>query len=162
MTFSVSQFPRGLLSLLNIQSGGRAPNQLAEIINPTIDVSELYLAQGMIQTAQGTPGAPSAGNNPLVTIPPNEIWKVYQFSASLGLGAGGTGVVAPTVVLNSTNSNLLGELVNGIANGTVWSQSWNLPIWFPAGTQFGAFCNGLAVATVASVSLLYTPLRAGG
>lgn len=157
----ISQFPRGLLALLNVQSGGRAPNDLSEIIAPSVDVGKFFEAQLMVQQS-ATDATPSAGNNPVITIPANEIWIVYQCSAFLDLGAGGTGLVAATVVLNSSNSNLLGELVTGVDAATVWSQARNLPITFPAGTQFGAYCNLLANANSCGVNLLYTPLRAGG
>lgn len=162
MPFPIGQFPRGLLNLLNIQSQGAAPRLLGDEYQATIDVGELFMSQLMVHQI-GNDNSPSNGNNPVITIPANEIWKVYSFSAYIDLAAASAGYIAPTVVINSANSLVVGSNTPGVASATIWAPAWNLPITFSAGTQFGAFLSG-ASGTVSNVGvhLLYTPLRAGG
>lgn len=78
----LNRLPLGLLSLFDIKSGGRYPQHLGEVINPTMEMMTFIAASGcneMFRT--GVTNVVSVGIiNMGVTVPADELWLVEYFT----------------------------------------------------------------------------------
>lgn len=91
---TIQRYPRGLLDLLGSKSSGQNPIVLAEVVQPTIDVSALYQfdlvdARSATTNAANLPGAWGVtGTN--LTVPAGELWLLHNlsFAANTNLAAG--------------------------------------------------------------------------
>lgn len=82
--------PEGLLSLLEIQTGGRYPQHLAENLQSTMDLTSLYLANKVkrIMGTFNTIGAAGATAQ-WTSVPNNEKWWILRaFADSQNVAAG--------------------------------------------------------------------------
>lgn len=82
---SITQLPRGLVSLTGLRDMGEAPRELSEIIAPSIDVTQFLLLnretifENFIISAVATVASP--------TIPPGELWYIHQWSVDADVNA---------------------------------------------------------------------------
>lgn len=93
---SVIQLPAGLTGLLGLRSGGEYPSELNYVVQPTVDLTELYannqLEHGfalftpalgfVLQDGFTLPGEIS------LTVPPGEFWFVQHVTLRLNPAAG--------------------------------------------------------------------------
>lgn len=91
---TIQRYPRGLLDLLGSKSSGQNPVVLSEVVQPIIDVGQLYqvdLAEARSATtaAANLTGAYGVtGTN--LTVPAGEVWLLHNLSlaANTNLAAG--------------------------------------------------------------------------
>jgi len=86
-------FPTGLLSLVGSQNFGSAPKDLGDVVQPTLDLSELYLLSQLVPFS-GTLTAPANGANSAqggIAVPNGEVWYVQQVGLQVLTGVGVTG-----------------------------------------------------------------------
>lgn len=151
----LSGFPTGLLSLLGSQNFGEAPNELGDVIAPTVDIGELFALtrQEAIFVSYATP---TTGNNngAGLIVPPGEIWRVMAGGAFAAPGAGVTFQFGPHVIVGNTTP--LAPFVAAVA-----SQIRVNPIpfggfWIGAGSELGVYLSDVVgVPGAGSVSLRY-------
>lgn len=72
----INRIPKGLLDLLSSKSDGRNPQELADSVAPTIDLSPFYLNE-KIGHAFGTFVAGNVGDSGTIEIPSGEIWLLF-------------------------------------------------------------------------------------
>lgn len=137
----ITQFPRGLVSLTGLRDMGEAPRQLADVIAPSIDVTQFLLLNR--EAIYGSVSAAAIGSfvatgNPHL-VPAGELWYVHSWSVSATVFAGDTGRIAPQV-------NFLGQqIVNGrpstdqavLAVNTAISCFTESPFWAGPGSELG-------------------------
>jgi hypothetical protein len=84
--------PRGMISLFGLRDMGAVPNDLSNVVVPTIDITEFALVNretvGFGSVAVNAVGNWALGSN--ATVPPGEMWYVHSFTLTnntLGAGA---------------------------------------------------------------------------
>lgn len=151
----INSNPFGLLSLLGLQNGGRNPEWMPNVLQPTIDLLDWYLEQEPETTTIAAIGVAAVGNFDVLAgslrVPNNELWYVTGYtlrSAALTAGqsfgmlavwqpAGVTGqnaLASPTV-----RSTTVGELVHTETLGGFWAGP---------GSAFAGVCTLLAAGPV--------------
>lgn len=95
MALTIQRVPRGIAELLSI-FGGRAPTELAQLVNGCIDLTQFYgLTQWQIR-ANSNP-ALAEGSTIALNVPPEEWWVVYSV----------TGLIAKTATMTALSTSLL-------------------------------------------------------
>lgn len=82
----INRQPTGLLDLLQVQAGGRNPDDLAQTVRPTIDIEPFYWPDRMRSVIE--PFSLSGNQLDSITIPDGEVWKVLTIAALCTLDAG--------------------------------------------------------------------------
>jgi len=84
MATGINRLPRGLLSYLDMQAQGNNPSQLADTVQPVIDLEPFYrsMARYEYRLAVGTV-AITPGVGAVVQIPTDQIWLVHQISSTV-------------------------------------------------------------------------------
>lgn len=97
----INRLPRGFLSLLDLQTAGRVPNEVSELVMPTVDMQPFWAAQkteDFVLNRAAVVGAPggvagvnfawtSTGPNDLIQgagllqVPQGELWLVEHYAA---------------------------------------------------------------------------------
>lgn len=105
MPYSFNRTPRGLLGLLDAKVQGRTPQELAEIVQPMLDMFPLWNAQlreAMSgQTAAAVPvGITALANGTLTGPPADELWYVEQYTVKMdaSIAAGQHVVLSPALI----------------------------------------------------------------
>jgi len=154
----LSAFPRGLLSLLGAQNFGVNVKDLADVVSPVVDIAEQYLADRLEITFGGNNAA--GGFVSGLTIPTGEVWKVYSLNIGMTTGVGVTiAAYAPAIKLSGVTYQVANPRAMA-ASSTDWNQSTLLPMFLPAGTEFGGFYAGVVGAPLGSVDVLFARLKA--
>lgn len=162
---TASKFPVGFLSLIGAQNFGENPRDVSYNVQPTVDIGENYLVNGLTLLS-GSAGAVANGFNNMANIdlvvPVGELWRVYAFNASIAAGAGITGTFGHGVRPAATGPRMqLGDSLDFTASRTVWIAAKNLPLWMPAGYQLGIEIQNLAGGNpTASCQILVSRLTA--
>jgi len=93
-------YPRGLLGWLRQRIGGAAPDQVATVLQPTIDAGRLYRD---LRTDREVIAILAAVNSQAIcwTVPSNQRWELMSFTVQVDLGSpealvGWLGVASPT------------------------------------------------------------------
>jgi hypothetical protein len=92
MPFPIQALPKGLVGLLDLNTGGVGPPALADVVAATFDVTQLYALgkrERLLQSgvAAGTaPGSFAFAAN--LTVPQNEAWLVNLFTIVSTLAIG--------------------------------------------------------------------------
>lgn len=133
----IQRIPVGLLDYLQIQSLGKNPTVLSEVVQPTIDLWKLYSASRWESTSYvGTPVAANGAFNPdaatvaNVTVPFNEYWLIDDCTFEIGLGG-------------ATTAQCQGSWNIPAVGGSLrhyWSEFMPLPI--AAGQSYFLRCRG--------------------
>lgn len=152
-------FPTGLLSLLQSQSFGEAPKEMADAIAPTVELAELYLLTQQV-AAIGSVALPANGVNVALTVPQGEVWRVAYGGAFCLTGAGTTCDITPIVGVDG-GTVPLGNTISLAASQMRFMPSLMGPMWLKAGQTLGAHINLLVGANISvSVSYAVSRLRA--
>lgn len=80
---TIQRIPRGVLDFLGLRGTGDLPNNIAEAISGSVDLSSLYALNVLISVHQVS-GAIGLGLNPAttpMTVPNGEMWVVMQTGA---------------------------------------------------------------------------------
>lgn len=83
----INRQPRGLLDFLQVQAGGRNPDQLSETVRPVVDVEPLYWPDRLRAVIE--PTSLATGQIEFIEVPEGEVWKVLSVYQTTNLGTGG-------------------------------------------------------------------------
>lgn len=168
--FTIQRLPVGLLDMLAMKGSGETPSLLADKIQGTVNLNELYFAQIQIQVATGATPNVSATDRYLMTTPPipsNEIWVVRSFSCFWSTGVGVSGTFAPIVVRRGFAGLSAQSLVQGApvsvaasSNGCAFARFPPWELFYP-GDNFGAwFITGAyPITSPVNIAIEYTRLQ---
>lgn len=84
----INRFAQGALDLIGAKSDGRLPNQLGEVVNPTLDMSRFYKAQRFDQASNAGTFL-FTGTGPILSVPNTEAWEVLSFFGQLSFNVVG-------------------------------------------------------------------------
>lgn len=162
MPLTISQYARGLPSLLNLQAGGVGPRELAETIAPSLDLRELLLLNNRVSepiTGQPNPVVGSNDWGTVLRVPAGELWYVWHYFVASGPGAGEAIDLAPAVDLDQTAFLApVGDYVAATANqnGRAYMR---MPLWAGPGSRFGFVVRSLTLQPDVAGALVVTKLR---
>jgi len=154
-------YPVGLLSMLGSQNFGVNPKELAEVVSPVVDLSDLYLLQFQ-QSVSGAVGVPGVGFNLAITVPAGQMWRVHALSGIIVHGAGVTADYALNVMPNNGASVAVSPSISVAANQTRWLPITGAPegLWLTAGTTIGLDIASLVgVPASLAVSGIFSQIR---
>lgn len=172
MSGPIQTLPQGLLGLLQLKVQGRNPRDLAESVQPTLEMSGFYL-ESSVNWSPNTVGfadaviAPGTAGPSFLALAPgvlspgeNECWYVHGGAMQIGVLATATLTGARIHAVHqqtSTPSRLryLGSLELGTLGAVAVNREWIVPIeggfFMQDGEQVGAtvgYINALAVANM--------------
>lgn len=148
---AINRLPLGLLGFLGIKNGGRYPQDLADVLAPTWDLSQLYLNTNS-ETRSDVVALNALGSQAFVTVPTGEAWIVLLASAATGtLGAG----VTFEIGLQTTDAaGLVTIAVSPMSGARTVGQrvavSLPQPILLGPGSTFGVNVTQLAAGPVST------------
>lgn len=154
------RLPEGLLSFLSLQSEGRNPDLLGDVVQPVLDQREFYESSQII--TQSAPVSVVATGNATGTnsVPPNEIWIVTNLSLIANWAGGAlhssvNSVVQPGGVIHLLNTTSLPVATAGEALA-----NWDGRFIARPGFVFGAYTSisGLG-ATTMQQNISYIPIK---
>lgn len=153
-------FPKGLLSLLQSQSFGQNPKELADIVSPTVELADLYLlsTQECIQFTWNPPGA-GFNTGAGLTVPAGEVWRLHGCRVAAINGVGQTQSVSPSLFINGFTLHLSNLFVAVASQNRIQVQQL-APMWLPAGSQLGATVEDLTGTPILNGAYLVSKLKA--
>lgn len=161
----VNRVPPGLLSLLGIKAGGNNPSVLPDVLTPTLELLELYVAGNAVDGVAATSVITGLGVWGVAAFQPNpgELLYVERMSVSrtAGLAAGTTYTLQPCLYDLNTASKIfaVGPAITATAGLSLLTAS-ERPFIVPPGYRLAAFCSQFVAGTVVSfnVAARYTTL----
>lgn len=159
MTDQINTFALGVQGLLSLK-GQNIPNQLGEIITPTIDITQQYLLGVPRERVQLPQIAPFTSGINVSTgiVPVGETWYVWNYIIAVNTSAVQTATYRPIIRVQG-NSFAVGEtIVAPISNFT--QAVATAPFWADSGMEFG--CLGVVAPTgapAANVALVISRLK---
>jgi len=143
MSTPIINRPQGLVSLLGLRDMGGVPREFADVVAPTVDLTDLFLVDRTTVNAQQTFTTATTWN--AITVPPGELWRVHQWGFRGGpllagerIGVGlyiGDPFVTP--ITGAFRANHTGEFVIGAASSMFWAK---------AGAVLGVYCTDIVTA----------------
>lgn len=165
MPSRIAGFAKGFLSLMDAQNFGNAPHELGELINPTVEMGDLFLLSKQVGFF-GSNNAPANGFNLLTApagidskVPAGEVWRVHAASIIVACGAGAAINATPAVRVDG-NAIPLGDLVVVAATQTLTRAIQSAPFWLNAGSELGFYAQGTTLAPVVAFQALVSRLKA--
>lgn len=152
----INRVPKGFLSTLDAKTGGRTPANTAEVLSPTIDLTDYYLSDLTLQGASATKnlaiGDVQTFETP-VTVPAGELWLVKFVSVSwVALGAATNAwFLSPAILAQTNGTNVqrvgpstgTGPLAGtAIGSGITSAVQFERPFFLRAGAQVGIWVDG--------------------
>jgi hypothetical protein len=162
----INKQPTGWLGFLGIKNFGRNPSQVAEVLAPTWDLSDLYLASSrQLVITTGTINA--VGTYPAFSPPAGRVWHVWGFGVlSVAMNAANV-IDASPMIYNVPLGHpvVIGNGLNTIADGTVAGSRVSFgidrPVILVPGDSIGFYCNRyVGPALTYTAHMLYTVLQA--
>jgi len=156
-------FPAGFNDLVGNNNFGEAPRQLSDVVVPTVDIGEQYLAaRQVVAFNAGGPFAIANGANGgagfTINVPAGELWRVYGYSALLTCGAGDS-LAAQTILTVDGVTTATGAPIL-LPNNTVrWIHSSQTPFWARAGSRISVWGSEVVAAPTCSLTVLCTKLK---
>ena len=129
----IQRDPLGLLGFFNLKTGGIRPRQLAEFVQPTMELVEWYAA-GNSRWVSGTPGTYSLGFNAAAGLSP-PTGKAWLILRGLYLANVNTTNFVPCQIAQTVGgaARLLGEPARLVTGGVVGSAAADLYASYEAG-----------------------------
>jgi hypothetical protein len=147
------------LNLVGSQNKGLAPNELADVIAPTIDLGPMYLVSRQ-EAEAAIIAAPANGINNAITVPTGEVWRVNFGGAFCATPAGVTLDWALAANLDG-GAMPLADTLSQAASQTRLMAMKSGPIWLTGGQSLGVYITNLVgVPTFVSVSFNISRMRA--
>jgi len=149
--------PLGLLGAFALKVLGRNPPQFSDVVVPTADVYDQYLATQELQqlTVAGNANL-AASNTRTFTVPNGKVWRLIGAGAQIGLNVADVALKSIiTVNIQSPNGGLPDGLIgSGVTDtGGAAFRAFGLalrpPIFLPSGWIVGLGLNTSAALTVA-------------
>lgn len=164
---TIQRVPTGLLDMLGMQSTGVGPSEVAQLVQPVVDLGSLYLWDRVRVLTANTPNIASV--NPFastVTPPTGEQWFVYGISmTTTGVLAAATAFTAAMSINRGVSSLLWQNLMDPISAsaGQLWASGriWDTPIIMRPGDTLGVWVTAITGAPGVPVacSAIYAPVR---
>jgi len=163
---TIQRLPVGLLDLLGMQSTGDTPHLISGEVQPTLDLTDLYLTDRLRGANAATANVTAAGSLLSAVGPPaGEQWLCYGFAGtSLGALAAATGFTA-NLLINRPSVGFAQFITNPypIANPGLWAGgvTYETPLIMRPGDTLGAWISAITGAPASALSLtaIYVPLR---
>jgi hypothetical protein len=179
MSGPIQILPRGLLGWLQLKQQGTNPSQLADFVQPTLDLTPHYREQQAQVLDQNSGISLTTGNvgfvawSPLsIIVPPNETWWVTAYDIATS-----TIVVADDTVFScGIRYNTVGTIRHGLCPGMhapspplssvavvnrLKRASCN-SFWAPPGSELGVEIDALTAVTTITFNVnafRYVPMR---
>ena len=164
----IGTIPQGLLSLLALKQTGLNPAALLETVQPSLDLTYVYLNRLMLDTAGMLPGNSAAtqvfgpggfhgffGFTQPAVVPQNETWWLESFSWTTPLVAADVLVgVMPTYLSGGASGSIvpLAPLTSDTVSArprTFLTNPLTRPVWVPPGASLGiSIADGTTAATI--------------
>lgn len=167
MADRLTKAPAGYLSWLNLQVEGRNPALVAELLQPVIDISDLYLA-ARNNTATTTANVTNSGDMARIAVPAGELWRVLAISATLplvpGTDAADFGVLVGIELVSGGAFIVQGQTYTAgagprqIAASATFARPLILGAGGAAPTIAGYICNNCGAARAMTVRCIYQRL----
>jgi len=162
VTQILSGFPAGFNDLVGNNNFGEAPRQLSDVVVPTVEIGDQYLASRQVVAFNpGTGGVANGANGSAgfsLTIPTGEIWRVYGFSALVSTGAGDTLTAQPIITVDG-GTTAVGPSITLAASQQRWAVSSQTPFWARSGTRFSLYGSEVVGGPTAALTVLCTRLK---
>ena len=98
----------GLNDLVQVQSGGKMPDDLAQTVRPTIDIEPYYLNQRLRGFSEGI--SLSASGKDFIEVPEGQLWLLN----SIGVEETGKSTVGDVFAVTFSIEGLAGQGFNGV------------------------------------------------
>lgn len=161
----INRQPLGLLSFFGIKNTGRNPDQLANVIAPTLDLSRWYLEQNS-QSSATNQAVAAVGFTSVLVVPDGQTWAILGCSVNsqAALGAGVTLRIGGAWARNPASNVVRPLTVFPDADSTTgqvavsWSDG-NLCTFAPPGSQIGVYCSRIVAGPVTcTLNLTFVPM----
>lgn len=73
----INRIPRGYLDLVGTETGGKNPGDASEVVNPTIEMRELYASQ-TLKSINFAINSLVVGSSSTISVPPEDSWILYS------------------------------------------------------------------------------------
>ena len=103
---SINRQPTGFLGFLGIKNFGRAPATTGDVLAPTWDLRDWYLAQSRLYIQQ-TVAVNATGNYLSFTCPPGLAWYVHAMGLASDALAGAATLDGGLVMFNTNNTAVI-------------------------------------------------------
>lgn len=151
--FKIERALSGLFDYLKVSSQGQVPRELAQVVQPVLDISTLALRQMNIRTrhipASPTPLVPGIVADSILTSDLLVCGVSIECFASAAAQSAQLGLYYRRPI-SSTSPFQLGQAFFGpsIDVGQVMGATWYLgnPVWMPKGSSVYLFCSYVAGA----------------
>lgn len=161
--------PAGLLGLLQLKSNGQNPDKLDDVVQPQLDILQLYFQQqqqrgfltsGVTLTTSDTG---FKAFSPAINIPSNELWRIHSCTITTGNYAPATDLIQFAVAMCNTTGQAIVELLDQ-QSSTSFDNSGFTPtirnkmqtardFWAYPGSSLGAFVQEVQAATSLTLAL---------
>lgn len=156
---TIQRLPTGLLDLLGMQSTGDTPHLMSGEVQPTLDLTDLYLTDRLAGANVATANVAVVG--PLLTTTgpaPGEMWLVYGITGSstgvLAAASGFTGNLLVTRPSSGGFSQFVSPSV-AVANPALWAGSvtYERPMIMRPGDTLGYWVSAVTGAPASGISI---------
>jgi hypothetical protein len=164
----INQLPRGILSLLGVQVGGRYPARWGDTYAPVFDLL-YWMVQTNSELLQQTiaPTATSASVYLAPTqlvVPSGELWAITQASADVTTGAGDSITFYPAVATSNSDPMSMGGASAFVFGASVRGLVPLLPpqqqvLLLLPGQSLNAIITAITVAAAINISIRYRVRR---
>jgi hypothetical protein len=144
---AINRVPSGLLSLLDGQNLGDNPSELAQVIQPTLDLFHFFTASRGLSLELVTESflAAAVGFKAILQVPMGELWIVEAFSGQIQAAAPGNSYWSPALAVASNPAAPVIPLWTGagvsVPSQMPYIKQATLPneLFLPPGTQLGCY-----------------------
>lgn len=127
----LQSYPRGFLGWLQQRIGGAAPDQVATVLQPTIDAGRLYRdlrTDRQVVAFNATPNTSTVG----WTVPSNQRWELVSLSCAINI-PGPDGVVVSLIASSPTGEQWVLAGPNLLNQSFAANRELGFSIHFPTG-----------------------------
>jgi hypothetical protein len=159
--FSISKYARALPALLDLKERGSGPRSFSDQVVGTISMDALYLLQGRETFNPTNQTVISVGANAwgaTLTVPPGEIWFVWEYSVASSPGAGAAVTLCPSLSYDGVGNIPLCQFQSAAANEVVRNAMVGTR-WATPGTEFSFIVKAQTLSPTVSGSIQVTKLR---
>ena len=146
-------YPRGLLGWLRQRIGGAAPDQVATILQPTIDAGRLYRdlrSDREVVSFDATANTTTTG----WTVPSNQRWELVSLSCSIDI-PGPAAAVVSLIAQSPTGEQWVLGGPNLLNHSIAMNRELGFSVLFPTGSVL--LDPGTSIGTATNVGVIGGP-----
>ena len=158
-----NRYPEGLLDLLDAKSLGKTPSEMADIVSPTLDMRDFYLAS--VEWTRGreiATAVTTVAYTADVVVPDNELWFVYAVAGELTTISADAGQLVDIQTVyrtrsGSTSCHLANSLGRSVPNALQRAEAiftTDRPWLFRPGSTFQTRLGFFAVAPTTGFTII--------